>query len=159
MGLSRDSIGALMIRSPLVLIVGVGTLCAAVLTAVQPADAEVFDWSFSGAGFAGSGTMDTTLFSPGVYQIDSITGTVNGATIKDLSTYKFGDQLVYDPPGDLGVIDNSGVSFSIGDGSTSYNIYANFDNDFYCGSAAPYCILGPGLTDGSNSRRPAASVA
>ena len=121
-----------------------------------PVNAATFDWSFSSASISGGGTMTATqsTVSSNTFTLTGITGTVNGELISGLTNYDLPDQLVYYPQPANVVVDVLGFSFGVGDGSNSYNIYEDFGNFppgsyFSCGGV-PYCILGPGPTDGSN---------
>ena len=128
-----------------------GAIAAAMSAGALPSQATTFNWSISGPGFTGGGTMEVTLLSGVTYSLDSISGNVNGDPILGLSAYDGPDQRIYYPA--TAVIDTLGFSFSIGDGSTSYNIYEDFGNydpnSYYSCGGVPYCILGPGATDGS----------
>jgi hypothetical protein len=70
-------------------------------------------------------------------------------TIFGLSAYDGPDNIVFPPsPPNVGV-DSLGFSFSVGDGSTSYNLYE--DDGLFLpgppyGCEAVYCLLGPGNT-------------
>ena len=55
-----------------------------ILGAANPANADTFDWSFSGANLSfdfifGSGTLDAVATSGGAYQVDAITGSVSSS--------------------------------------------------------------------------------
>jgi hypothetical protein len=144
--------------------------CAALAASAVPlfvsgASATVLDWSYTGTGISGSGTMDATLITSGPfaggYSIDSISGTANGQTIFGLSEYDFPDNIVYPPsPPNVGV-DADGFSFSVGDGSSSYNLYE--DDGLYTpgppyGCGAVYCLLGPGSTSTGGAGDPFVSL-
>jgi PEP-CTERM motif len=122
---------------------------ASVLAAVSPASAATFDWSLSGPDIVGSGTLTTLEDQGPVFDVTGISGTVNGATILGLSNYFYPEQVVFSPQPENPVVDASGLSFSVGDGSISYMVYE--DNGIYapgyldCG--ATYCIIGPAHTD------------
>jgi hypothetical protein len=86
-------------------------LCAAVVMAgllplsgaLEPACAEVFDWSLTGPSpslggvpFPGSGTITATpTESAGVFEIDAITGIVNGSEILGTSDFAGADNLLF----------------------------------------------------------------
>lgn len=129
---------------------------AATFAMASPANAVVFDWSFSGQGVSGGGTITATQDSVDlvVFHLTGITGFVNGTPISGLTSYDSPDQLVFYPNPPNVVVDVLGFAFGVGDGSTSYNIYEDFGNyepgTYYSCGGVPYCILGPGLTDGSN---------
>jgi hypothetical protein len=82
-----------------VMIAGLLPLAAA----SEPASAEVFDWSLTGPApdlggvpFPGRGTITATLTSsPGVWDIDTIAGTVNGSAITGTSTFRSADNLLF----------------------------------------------------------------
>jgi hypothetical protein len=125
---------------------------AVMLVANLPASAATynFDWSYTGGpGVSGSGTLQATYDFGDQYTVTLISGTANGQTIVGLSSYNFPDQLVYSPsPPDIAV-DSLGVSFSVGSGATSYQIYE--DDGLYTpgppyGCGAVYCLIGPGNT-------------
>jgi hypothetical protein len=124
-----------------------GAIVAGTLAQVAPSNAVIFDWSYTGGpGVSGGGTFDATFLGGVTYQLNSISGTANGSNIVGLSNYDGPNQLVYYPA--VAQVDTLGFSFSIGDGSTSYNIYEDFglfdpSSPFSCGGA-PYCLLGPG---------------
>jgi hypothetical protein len=121
-------------------------VASAVPLLVSSANATVLIWSYTGTGISGGGTMDATPIVGG-YAIDSISGTANGQTIFGLSDYDLPDNIVYPPsPPNVGV-DSLGFSFSVGTGSTAYNLYEDDglyapDSPYHC--AAVYCLLGPG---------------
>jgi hypothetical protein len=125
-------------------------ICAALAASAVPlfvsgASATVLDWSYTGTGISGSGTMDATCTSSGC-AIDSISGTANGLKILGLDLYDFPDNIVYPPsPPNIGV-DSTGFSFEV-TGGLSYNLYE--DDGLYTpgppyGCGAVYCLLGPG---------------
>ena len=107
-----------------------------------------FDFSYSDGGSnVGSSTI-TAYFNTGVtYVATDASGTANGQTIISLSGYDSPDDLVFYPAGRS--VDSIGISFAVGDGSTSYQIYE--DDGLYspgspydCGGV--YCLLGPGAS-------------
>jgi hypothetical protein len=114
-------------------------LAACVIACFQGpnANAAIFDWSYSGQGVSGSGTLTVD----GGY-VDAITGTANGLSIVGLHPYggasqRFSDSVPHvDSPG-LGFIATNGEAF---------NIYANYYSTvgFYCGVSI-YCLEGPGI--------------
>ena len=120
--------------------------------AIAPAQAVTFDWTYSGGGLSGGGTLEATFDGGVTYTITSISGLANGLTISGLTVYDGPDQLIFYPQPANVVVDALGFSFGVGDGSNSYNIYedANYTPGSYYDCGALYCILGPGLTDGSN---------
>jgi hypothetical protein len=82
-----------------------------------PASAEVFDWSLTGPApglggvpFPGSGTIIATLTSsPGVWDIDTITGMVNGSEITATSTFDGADNRLF--TNGFGFVSTNGISF------------------------------------------------
>src|ERR1700692_3623503 len=92
--------------------------------ALSSASATMLEWSYTGGpGISGSGTMDATYVSGVGYSLNSISGTANGETIFGLDSYDGPNNFVYPPsPPNVGV-NTLGFSFSVGDGSTSYNLY------------------------------------
>jgi hypothetical protein len=71
--------------------------------ALEPASAEVFDWSLTGPApalgglpFPGSGTITASpTASTGVWDIDTITGVINGSEITGLSAFRGADNEVF----------------------------------------------------------------
>lgn len=99
--------------------------------AVLAAHADTFNFSYTGALIAASGTFTGSLTqSPGVYQITAVTGMRNGVLITGLdSAADYADQFLYYPATDTGtatnpaVLDNNGVAYLAG--GKSYNVYAS----------------------------------
>jgi hypothetical protein len=110
-----------------VLIAGLLPLAAA----SEPAAAKVFDWSLTGPApdlggvpFPGSGTITATLTSsPGVWDIDTITGTVNGSAITGTSTFRSADNLLF--TNGFAFVSTVGISFETAAGQ-SVNIFSFF---------------------------------
>jgi hypothetical protein len=84
----------------------------------------------------------TTTDGPGSYTVLSITGTVDGNAITGLSNYGGGDEMVFDPPGNL--VDRAGLAFTVG--TLQYNIFARTatlgDYGFCVSTAQPTCAGG-----------------
>jgi hypothetical protein len=117
-------------------------LCGLVLAALPCSSALAspvvdFNFSFTGSIFSGSGEFVTQSLGNGEYQIESITGKVNGVNITGLlpdGSYPKGlgevpnDNLLF-YPGTFGVnspsyFDNAGVSFAVG-GKSPYDVNLN----------------------------------
>ena len=92
--------------------------------AATSATATVFDWSLTGTlpslggvPFPGSGTITATLTSsPGVYDIDTITGTVNGSAITGTSTFQGADNLLF--TNGFAFVSTVGISFETAAGQS-----------------------------------------
>jgi hypothetical protein len=99
--------------------------------ASEPASAKVFDWSITGPApdlggvpFPGSGTITATLTSsPGVWDIDTITGTVNGSDITGASTFRGADNELF--TNGFAFVSTVGISFETAAGQ-SVNIFSFF---------------------------------
>ena len=102
--------------------------------------AAVYDWQYAGTGVSGSGVLTTTVTS-GLTQVTSISGTANGQSIVGLSAYDQPDNLLFPAFPSLNpIVSPDGISFSVGDGSMSFNIESiGFTT---CGGAE-YCLIGP----------------
>jgi hypothetical protein len=117
-------------------------LCGLVLAAFPCSSALAspvdFDFSFNGPVFSGSGEFVTQALGGGEYQIDSITGSVNGVNItgllpdgsypKGLGNVPNDNILIY--PGTFGFnspsyFDDAGVSFTVGTGKSAYDVNLN----------------------------------
>jgi hypothetical protein len=140
------------------------------------AHAVTFDWSYSGSGISGSGTLTATLdtdpgVGSGVYNVTSIMGTANGFTVTGLnSIFSAPDNLVYfNAPLIPYAVDTQGLAFNVLIGMTTqaFNIAADNIADgtttsdgipvtdgnpfpgFHCGSN--YCLVGPGDPTAENA--------
>jgi hypothetical protein len=99
--------------------------------ASESVSAKVFDWSITGPApdlggvpFPGSGTISATLTSsPGVYDIDTITGTVNGSDITGTSTFRGADNELF--TNGFAFVSTVGISFETAAGQ-SVNIFSFF---------------------------------
>jgi PEP-CTERM motif len=76
-------------------------------TAAQAQAGQLFDFSFSGGGISGSGTLEATSNGDGTYTALSSTGTITGApdSVSDLNS------LVPNPNAPSGVAFEDGISF------------------------------------------------
>ena len=105
--------------------------------------AKVYDWQYAGPGVSGSGLL-TTINGPGQEPVTSISGTANGQSIVGVSGYNEPDNILFpfyptlDP-----IVSPDGISFSVGDGSMSFNIEAM---GFAVCGGAEYCLIGPDHT-------------
>jgi hypothetical protein len=129
------------------LFLGLAT-AAVVALQVSAANAALYNWSFSGNGNSGGGTMtaDQDLVDPATFHLTSITGNINGNTISGLDTFDGPDQKIFPTSPEL--VDTLGFSF----GSTigPFNIYEDdglFDEGSVYDCGAQYCIIGPGALD------------
>jgi PEP-CTERM motif len=99
--------------------------------ASEPAGAEVFDWSLTGPApgkggvpFPGSGTITATLTSrPGVWDIDTIAGTVNGSEVTGTSTFQSADNQLF--TNGFAFVSTTGISFKTAAGQM-VNIFSFF---------------------------------
>ena len=99
--------------------------------ALGPASAEVFDWSLTGPApglggvpFPGSGTIIASpTASTGVFDIDTITGVVNGSEITGTSTFQGAENEVF--TNGFAFVGLSGISFETTAGQ-SVNIFSFF---------------------------------
>ena len=132
---------------------------------VPGANATTFDWKYVGptAFIFGSGTLQATYTGIGDgYDVTAISGKANGQTILGLSDYNFPDQMVYSPsPPDI-ALDSLGLSFSVGSGSESFQLYE--DDGLYTpgppyGCGGVYCLIGPGNTVTGGAGDPFVTVA
>jgi hypothetical protein len=109
-----------------------------------------YTYNFSGTGLSGAGT--TTIAptaTPGVYDVTSITGTVNGLNVVGLlpvDSYQNNDNLLYggDP-----FLDDSGVSFLLEDGADVNVFYIN--GDYFFSGDGQFVLDGGGLTPSMTS--------
>jgi hypothetical protein len=97
--------------------------------ACAPASAKVFDWSLTGpdpslGGFTlqGSGTITASpTASTGVWDIDAITGMVNGDEVTGTSTFEGADNMVF--TNGFAFVSTVGISFVTAAGQ-SVNIFS-----------------------------------
>jgi hypothetical protein len=102
--------------------------------ASAPASAKVFDWSLTGPSpdlggvpFPGSGTITATLTSsPGVWDIDTITGTVDGSAITGTSTFRGADNELF--TNGFAFVSTVGIAFETAAGQ-SVNIFSFFGQE------------------------------
>ena len=107
--------------------------------------AGVYDWQYAGPGVSGSGVLTTYNNSPFV---TSISGTANGQSIVGLSAYDEPDNTLFLANPSLNpIVSSDGISFSVGDGSMSFNIESI--GATACGGAE-YCLIGPDDTSNIN---------
>ena len=100
-------------------------------SASQPASAKVFAWSLTGPApdlgglsFPGSGTITASpTASTGVFDIDTITGTVNGSDITGTSTFRGADNELF--TNGFAFVSTVGISFETAAGQ-SVNIFSFF---------------------------------
>jgi hypothetical protein len=99
--------------------------------ALEPASAKVFDWSLTGPApalggvpFQGSGTIDASpTASTGVFDIDTITGVINGSEITGTSAFRGADNEVF--TNGFAFTSIAGISFETAAGQ-SVNIFSFF---------------------------------
>ena len=108
--------------------------------------AGVYDWQYAGPGVSGSGVLTTD--TSGFLQVTSISGTANGQSIVGLSAYDEPDNTLFPAYPSLNpIVSPNGISFSIGDGSMSFNIESI---GFTACGGAEYCLIGPDDTSNVN---------
>lgn len=116
------------------------TLCVSALALASlyggPASAKLFDITYSGIGVSGKAQVDTTLVTPGYYDVVSIFGFGNGSKITELSTYAAADNHLSYPVSNAGdpYFSFNGLSFVTAAGP-SYNLYS-WNNGYYEVSSA-----------------------
>src|SRR4029077_19241308 len=86
------------------------------------ANADTWDFLYSGDGISGSGTFSSgSVGSP--YALTGITGTANGLAITGLSSYAGADNLLFYPPGPGPQYTSfGGISFSTS-GGPEWNLF------------------------------------
>lgn len=115
------------------------------------ASSVTFDFSFSGTGISGSGSLTATLVSGNQYLVTAISGMQNGSVMTLLAPGGFAgnDNHIFSSQPYL---DLAGLAFSLSGATTDYNIYYNPGTGTYleCNSLSP-CTNGVGtkLTFGS----------
>ena len=98
-------------------------------SASQPASAKVFDWSLTGPdlgglSFPGSGTTTASpTASTGVFDIDTITGVIDGSEITGTSAFRSADDKVF--TNGFAFVGTAGISFETAAGQ-SVNIFSFF---------------------------------
>jgi hypothetical protein len=129
-----------MLKVGLAAVAGIGT---ALLSAIAPASATLYDWTLTGGGDYGSGTLTTGAPDNGGFDILAFTGTIDGdpvallggqpggATLSPDGAYIF-DNILYPPP-DQPMFDFYGVLFSTGgeEGNLFYGWGAPGDYSFF----------------------------
>jgi hypothetical protein len=134
--------------------------------APQLANAEVFDWNYSGAGVTAFGTLDANhTGNPNEYLINALIGTRNGVTITSFSPPVMSgdatsDNLLYSPAGTTGqlsLVQASGFIYGTSDGNY-YNVYNgdSFSPTATAGYDYEYVVnshLTPGIQITSNGGR------
>jgi hypothetical protein len=118
----------------------VPTIALVILSALTSSGyAEVYDWQYAGPGVSGSGVLTTD--TSGFAQVTSISGTANGRSIVGLSGYDEPDNILFPAFPSLNpIVSSLGISFSVGDGSQSFNIESI---GFVTCGGAEYCLIGP----------------
>ena len=99
--------------------------------ALEPASAKVFHWSLTGPApglggvpFPGSGAITASpTGSPGVWSIDTISGSVNGSDISGASTFQDADNELF--TNGFAFVSTTGISFETAAGQ-SVNIFSFF---------------------------------
>ena len=150
-----------MKSNPLVLAAFVGALGLAI---DAPAHADPFNWSYTGVGISGSGTLTATFLNSndgGTFQVTHMTGTANGAAIVDVLPLPPGGYGLYDNlffPNASPQLDFPGLAFTVA-GGQAFNLF--FDTvatgDFNCGRIG-YCLLGPGTVGSEGLTDPSAPI-
>ena len=100
-------------------------------SASQPASAKVFAWSLTGPApdlgglsFPGSGTITASpTASTGVFDIDTITGVIDGSEITGTSAFRSADDKVF--TNGFAFVGTAGISFETAAGQ-SVNIFSFF---------------------------------
>lgn len=109
------------------------------------ANSVTFDFSFSGTGISGSGSLTATLVSGNQYLVTSISGMQNGFAMTLLAPGAFGgnDNMISSVKP---FVDGFGLAFSLSNGTTEYNIYydPNLKQSFECNSTEGVCNFGVG---------------
>jgi hypothetical protein len=109
------------------------------------ADSVTFDFSFSGTGITGSGSLTATLLSGNEFLVTSISGMQNGFAMTLLAPGAYADNnnnvFTTGPFLDLG-----GLGFVLSNGTTDYNVYYDAGTSTYyeCNSMSAACNAGDG---------------
>ena len=101
------------------------------VAASEPASAKVFDWSLTGpapdlggVSFPGSGSITASpTASTGVFDIDTITGVIDGSEITGTSAFRGADNEVF--TNGFAFVSTVGISFETAAGQ-SVNIFSFF---------------------------------
>jgi len=109
------------------------------------ANSVTFDFSFSGTGITGNGSLTATPVSGNEFLATSISGTQNGFAMTLLGVGTYGDNT-NDVFSSSPFLNLGGLSFVLSNGSTDYNIYYNAATNSYfeCNSTMPTCYAGEG---------------
>jgi hypothetical protein len=146
-------------------------ISAVVAIAIQAssASATLFNWTFDdGTQYSGGGVIDATLQSGVTYFINTISGSVTDSILSTVTPivtaapngYAVSGNIVfYDfngPPQPV-VTETNGFGFSLTNGQF-FAIYEDFGNvgGLYDCNDAPYCLIGPGTSAGSDGLGPPA---
>ena len=133
---------------PWMIAVGRYSIALSAILAFQLSSAQAitFDWSYSGAGISGSGTLEAVDVGGGAFLVGAISGTANGLTITGLTTYAFSDEKLFSSSPQ---VDLAGLAFTVVGGHV-FDIYSmsSTTGSYSCG-AVGYCLMGPG-TPGSS---------
>jgi PEP-CTERM motif len=107
-----------------------GILTAALcLAGVSPAMADQFDWTYTGTGDSGSGTITATPSGPNTFSITGISGTWDGSLIAGLlplhtcCSFPANDNVLNFPTGPFLTLGGLGLGFGVDGGATDVNIY------------------------------------
>ena len=113
---------------------------------------DFYNYSFTGAGVSGSGTVGiVATMTDGTYKVTSISGQVNNQMINGLlqeGLYKNNDNTFYQ--GDS-YVDGNGVSFDLADGS-EVNIYYDGSDYYFQGDGTFQLDGGSGPTPNAYGR-------
>jgi hypothetical protein len=126
-------------------------LSASFLAGSKASAVTVFDWTSDVSGISGTGQFTINenigdLLPGNSYEITSISGTFNGATIGALlpadpaaGSYNGNNNLYYYNTSNFFALDISGVSFDADGGLVNYNLYGNSgaSADSFSSSAGP----------------------
>ena len=109
------------------------------------ANSVTFDFSFSGTGITGTGSLTATLVSGNQYLVTAISGMQNGFAMTLLApgSYASNDNILFSTKPN---VDEFGLAFTLSNGATDYNIYFDpaLNQTFECNSTEGTCNLGVG---------------
>ncbi len=116
----------------------------ALTACVQTASADSFTVSFTGSGFNGTLDLGTTLVSPGVYVIDTISGNVSGFPVTGLvpvttttgysyynlpdGSFWFYDNLLF--ANSNPIVDGGGILFTLAGLAQPVNLFYDTQGEF-----------------------------